>query len=202
MMRPEDRHLIVFAKTPIPGRVKRRLAADIGTVAAWRFYRGTVTTILRRLARDRRWRTLLAVTPDASARSGRCWSEGLVRVGQGSGDLGRRMDRALRRPTPGAVVLVGGDIPDIRCSDIVAAFDALGSHDWVFGPAADGGYWLVGSRRRPRFPYIFTGVRWSTQNALADTLAQLRGQSYALVRTLDDVDDGASYWRHIGRPEN
>jgi uncharacterized protein len=60
----------------------------------------------------------------------------------------------------------------------------------VFGPAADGGYWLVGfGPIRPARP--FAGARWSTRHALADTLGNLRGRRVALLRTLRDVDTAA-----------
>src|SRR3546814_16124850 len=84
------------------------------------------------------------------------------------------MDRVMRVLPPGPAVIIGTDIPDIRPRHAAAAFRALGRHDAVFGPAADGGYWLVGLRRRPTIPRAFDGVRWSTEHALADTRANLR----------------------------
>lgn len=195
--RPEARHLLIFAKAPILGRVKRRLAAEIGAVPAWTFYRRNTGAVIRRLARDPRWTTTLVVAPDAAARSGRWWPRGLTRTSQGRGDLGRRMDRALRAPPPGPVVLVGSDVPDIRPADIEAAFRLLGRKDLVFGPAADGGFWLIGARRRPRFPYLFRNIRWSTPDALRDTLANLPADLTAgFVRVLEDVDDGAAWARY------
>jgi glycosyltransferase A (GT-A) superfamily protein (DUF2064 family) len=72
----------------------------------------------------------------------------------------------------------------------------------VFGPAADGGYWLVGLRRRPRLPRgLFERVRWSSAHALADTRAGLpKDTSVALLETLEDVDDVSAYarWRVSG----
>ncbi|WP_270939419.1 TIGR04282 family arsenosugar biosynthesis glycosyltransferase, partial [Falsiroseomonas oryzae] len=101
------------------------------------------------------------------------------------GDLGRRMQRALARHR--RAVLVGSDIPGLARSDLAAAFLALGRADAVFGPAEDGGYWLVGlGPRRPARP--FAGVRWSSAHALADTLANFHGRRVALLRTLRDVD--------------
>jgi uncharacterized protein len=74
----------------------------------------------------------------------------------------------------------------------VAAFRALGRADAVFGPAADGGYWLVGlSPRRPARP--FAGVRWSSEHALTDTLGNFPGRRFARLRTLQDVDTAADY---------
>src|SRR5437764_400156 len=91
-------------------------------------------------------------------------------IGQGSGDLGARMRRALAACPPGPVVLVGSDIPEITQAHIVDAFRVLGRDDLVFGPTCDGGFWLIGARRSPRLPPLFGAVRWSTPHALKDTL--------------------------------
>lgn len=189
-MRARRDTLIIFARAPRLGRVKRRLARGVGQLAALRFHRGQLHALARRLGRDRRWRTVLAVTPDATARRGARWPAGLARHPQGGGDLGRRMARALGRHRPLAV-LVGCDIPGIGAADIAAAFRALrAGAPAVFGPAEDGGYWLVGlGARRPAAP--FAGVRWSTAETLADTLANLPRagrRAPVLVRRLRDVD--------------
>ena len=94
---------------------------------------------------------------------------------------------------PGPVVIIGTDMPGIRAGHIRDAFRLLGRHDAVFGPATDGGYWLVGLRRRPRVPRIFQAVRWSSPHALADTLANLRGLSVARVAILSDVDTAEDF---------
>ncbi|TDH58183.1 glycosyltransferase [Dankookia rubra] len=179
--------LIVFARAPRLGTVKRRLAAGIGAMAALRFYRGQLGRLLRQAGRDRRWRVELAVTPDRIRWPVRA-SPGLPMRGQGGGDLGQRMGRALGRHR--RAVLVGCDIPGLGRADVAAAFRALGRADAVFGPAEDGGYWLVGlGPRRP--PALFAGVRWSTEHALADTLANCAGRRVALLRRLRDVDTAA-----------
>jgi hypothetical protein len=116
-------------------------------------------------------------------------------MAQGRGDLGMRMRRALAACPPGPKLLVGSDIPGLNASHIAVAFALLGRHDVVFGPAADGGYWLVGCRCRPP---DFGQVRWSSQHALADTLANLpQSLSVGFAATLDDVDDGVAY-RRVG----
>ena len=181
------RRLIVFARAPRLGQGKRRLAAGIGTLAAWRFQRWALARVLRRLARDRRWECWLAVTGGAVR-----WPRGVRRMTQCRGDLGRRMGRAMQTLGPGPVVLVGTDIPDIAPRHIQAAFRALGRHDAVFGPAADGGFWLAGLRGRQPGP--FSNVRWSSRHALADTLANLGSRrDYALLEVLADIDDAAAY---------
>ena len=106
----------------------------------------------------------------------------------------------MRQSPPGPVVLIGTDIPDLGARHIRAAFHALGDHDAVFGPAADGGYWLVGLRRRTLLRRIFRGVRWSTRHALADTLANLpAGAPVAMLEELADVDGPEDLLRLQGR---
>ncbi len=195
------RHVVLFARRPQLGAVKRRLAADIGAVGAHGFYRRTLRDVAWRLGRDPRWKTWLAATPDNAVHERALWPvpSGIRLIGQGDGDLGARMMRPLQMFPPGPVVIVGSDIPDIETADIEAAFRALGSNDLVFGPAADGGYWLVGARRRPVVPgNLFAGVRWSSEHALADTLANLpRDCRVAMLAERSDIDDGAAWrrWR-------
>jgi hypothetical protein len=177
-----------MAKEPVAGRVKTRLARGVGAVAATGFYRAAMRTLLARLAADRRWRLLLAVTPDVAYRTRALAAVG-ERIGQGTGDLGRRMQRLLDRLPPGPVVIVGSDVPTIRPAEIWAAFEMLGGADAVIGPSPDGGYWLVGARRRPRVPRAFANVRWSSPHTMADTLANLDRRSVALAPAMADVDE-------------
>jgi uncharacterized protein len=190
------RHLVLFARAPQLGAGKRRLARDIGAVAALRFERLMLARLLRRLGRDRRWRLRLAVTPDRARHRQRLWPRAVTVIGQGGSDLGRRMYRALAGCPPGPAVLIGTDIPALGPEHIAEAFRLLGKHDLVFGPAADGGFWLIGARRSPLLPPLFGKVRWSTPHALEDTLAALpRNVSVSSAARLEDVDDGAAYRR-------
>lgn len=174
--------VVVFARAPRLGQVKRRLARAVGARRALAFYRATLAAVLARLAPVRRWRTLIAATPDGARTR---WPRRCPVLWQGPGDLGERLHRVTRRFR--RVVVVGSDIPALTAADVRAAFRALGRADAVFGPAEDGGFWLVGlSPRRPRSP--FAAVRWSTEHALADTLANFHGRRIALLRTLRDVD--------------
>ena len=192
------RHLVIFARAPQAGRVKRRLGREIGAMEAARFYRRLLDAQIRRMAGDPRWTVWLFVTPD-TARRHPAWHPVPLshRKPQRQGDLGRRMKLPFATLPPGPVVLVGSDIPAMRPHHIARAFASLGRHDLVFGPARDGGFWLVGARRRRSLPFtLFAGVRWSTSTALADTLAGLpRDVTVALADTLDDVDDAASLRR-------
>ena len=191
-------HLVVFARMPRVGQTKTRLARDIGSVAAWAFQRRTLHAVIRPLASDARWRCWLAVTPDQAVHFSRVWPKSHGFVTQGAGDLGRRMAAVSASLSPGPVVIIGTDVPAIRPGHVARAFRALGRFDAVFGPAGDGGYWLVGMKRRPRFSDLFRGVRWSTELALADTIANLKGnQTYVLLETLDDIDEAEAYRRFI-----
>jgi rSAM/selenodomain-associated transferase 1 len=184
-------HLVVMVRAPRLGAVKRRLARDLGDLAAWRFYRMTAGRLLRELGADPRWRTWLAVTPDRAARGGQgLWPGRHTLIAQGPGDLGVRMGRLLRALPPGPAVIVGSDIPGLRADHVARAFRALGGHDWVFGPAGDGGYWLIGARRRRPPRETFAHVRWSSPHALADTRANLKGARIATLEELADVDTG------------
>ena len=183
--------VVVFARAPRLGAVKRRLAAEIGDRAALRFHTAMLTRLLRMLGADRRFRTVLAVTPDRAALR---LPRRIARVAQGAGDLGQRMARAFRRFPRCRVAIIGCDIPDANAADVANAFHMLRRGDAVFGPAADGGYWLVGmSPRRPAHPFV--AVRWSTQHALADTLANFCARRIALLRELHDVDTAADWDR-------
>jgi uncharacterized protein len=182
--------LVIMAKAPRIGRVKTRLAKGIGSIKAWMFYRRTLEAVSRPLNAGRRWQTWLAVSPDQTVHDARVWPITGPRLTQGSGNLGHRMGRVMEIMGPGPVVIIGADIPDIRTHHISAAFKALGHHDAVFGPADDGGYWLVGLKRRPTVADLFHNVRWSTQHALADTRANLPADAkVAYLETLTDVDD-------------
>jgi len=190
------RHLVLFVRAPQLGSGKRRLARAIGDVATVRFERMMIALLLRRLAADRRWRLRIAVTPDKARRQAGRWRRGVEVTSQGGGDLGIRMRRALIACPQGPVVLVGGDIPALAARHVAAAFRLLGQHALVFGPAEDGGFWLVGARCGPRLPSLFERVRWSGPFALADTLARLpRRVSVGFVDRLEDVDDGEAYRR-------
>lgn len=187
--------LYVMVKAPVAGAVKTRLARAVGPTEAVRFYRTATAALLRRVGGDPRWRTVLAVAPDVKIDAG-CWPAGILRVPQGRGDLGDRMQRLFDRAPVGPVVIIGSDIPGIRRGHVADAFAILGSHEVVFGPADDGGYWLVGARRRPTVPRLFANVRWSSERALSDTALNAKGKT-GLLGMLADIDEEEDWrrWR-------
>ena len=183
------RTVIVFMRAPVLGRVKSRWAREVGVIAAWQFYRRASARLLRRLEQELTWtvRIAWADPPPPSALSRRpqdFW--------QGRGDIGQRMERCLRKASPGPVVLLGADIPGVRQAHIRGAFARLGEAPMVLGPARDGGFWLVGARNGNRMqrPLFGSTVRWSNAETLRDVTDQLR-QPYALADRLADVDYAA-----------
>lgn len=194
------RRLIIMVKEPRPGRVKTRLGRDIGMIdAAW-WYRHQTARLLRGL-RDPRWELVLGVAPDREGIMSRIWPRDVPRLPQGQGDLGRRMLGLLACARPGPVCLIGSDIPDVRRDRIWRAFELLGRHDAVFGPAEDGGYWLIGLKPGRRvLPDRFAGVRWSGPDALSDSVAALGDRSVGFADRLRDVDRAADLTvRQAGR---
>lgn len=188
-------HLVLMVKAPVAGGVKTRLARGVGAARAASFYRSVTNTVLSRLVRPGKWRTYLAVAPDNAVMS-RAWpfsvgGSHVVRVMQGGGDLGARMQRVMDGMPSGPVVIVGSDIPQVSASHIERAFCALSQADAVFGPSPDGGYWLVGLRRSGRVARAFDNVRWSSATTLDDTLLNLDGLSVEQIDVLADVDEAS-----------
>ena len=194
---------ILFLKAPLIGAVKTRLAADIGAPAAWRFYCETAQRIGARLAGRPQWELVLATTPRRSVRHLRCGLPrltGLPCIAQGEGDLGVRMARCLDRFAPRPRLLFGADIPGIDAGVVGRALDLLRRSDLLFGPAEDGGFWLVGERGPMRCSRLFDGVPWSGPETLAATLRNVpRHRRVAFAGTLADVDDGAAWRAWKGR---
>ena len=178
--------LVIMAKQPRPGQVKTRLGEGIGHVRAAWWMRHRLMALAREVTSPR-WQVLLAVTPDPALHSPML--PDLARIPQGPGDLGDRMGRLFRTLPPGPVLIVGADIPAITRAHIAAGFRALGDHPAVIGPARDGGFWAIGLRRSAATPaHLFENVRWSTPQAMADTLKTLPYAHIARLPVLADVD--------------
>lgn len=183
--------LQIFAKAPVLGQVKTRLAADIGEQQACDVYQSLLVNTLKNTVCDD-WRTELWCAPDSSnpflQALGKEYSIQL-KV-QWQGDIGERMLFALQGGLNRAekVVLIGTDCPVITNDYITAAFDALDSCDVVFGPVEDGGYILVGCKKKDG--QIFTNVEWSRAETLKQNVESVErcGLSYQLLTALWDVD--------------
>ncbi len=192
-----QQRLVIMLKEPVAGRVKTRLGADIGmTNAAW-WFRHQTSQLLRNLGGDPRWQLILAVSPDIALHS-RTWPSHFRRIAQGRGDLGARMTQVLETAWQGPTIIIGGDIPGITTQIINAAFKKLRAKEIVFGPAKDGGFWLVGAKggSAPLPKNLFKNVRWSSEFALQDSLAALKQANIGFADTLQDIDRAADL-RHL-----
>jgi uncharacterized protein len=189
--------LLVFVKYPEPGKVKTRLAAELGAEAAAALYREWVGIVLRAVQAVRSGARVVGHFDGAPAGEFAEWDQYVdLWLEQPGGPLGFRLaaafDWAHDRGHP--VVAIGTDCLDLDAGHITSAINLLHEHDAVFGPAADGGYYLVGTRRR--IPGFFEAVRWSSPHTLADHLARAHhlGCQYVLLPTLTDIDTAAD-WR-------
>ena len=194
------RTLGIFAKQPVPGRVKTRLAVDWGNERAAAIYECFVRDLLRKFATagDRR---VLGFAPkvdearqwfneasrQAAAESWTLWPQPEL-------DLGRRMAGYFERWTESAehrTILIGSDSPSLPVEYLDQAWQLLKTNDCVIGPATDGGYYLIGLRGTVAdFDAPFRNVEWSTAGVLAQTVGQLKqhGLSLGLLPPWYDVD--------------
>jgi rSAM/selenodomain-associated transferase 1 len=197
-----DRTVLVFARYPAPGRVKTRLAARVGAEQATELYRrwiGEVFSILQPL----RPSTCVVCCYDGAPRKAFASWDHLADDWwpQPPGDLGERLTAGFRQALAAArpVVAVGTDCLELDAALIGTAFDLLQNRDVVFGPTADGGYYLVGmSADRTA---LFWGVRWSCQETLADHLARCeeRGWSHSLLPARHDIDTWDDWLAYLAR---
>lgn len=188
--------VVLFAKEPVAGRVKTRLAREIGDGPAAALYGAFLQDLAAALPYPARWDAVLAHAE---------FEPGPFLVGtfrapwdllpQGDGSLGERLARVVVRSRMEGkrdVVVAGGDAPTLGREDLVAAFAALGDGaDAVFAPAPDGGFSLVGLAGGLDARGFFEGVRWSTPHTLEDARrsAEAKGARVALLATVPDVDE-------------
>ena len=196
----KDKNLLgFFAKFPEPGRVKTRLARDIGPDAAADVCRRIAEYVLKRTSPDDSvYHRIIFYAPDAMRQQFSEWMQGEVLLAQTGGDVGERMDNALKELfNMGAerAIVVGSDIPGLHKGVIEQAFHGLDSCDVVIGPAMDGGYYLIGMKSP--HPEIFRTITWGTDKVFEETvtITEKMGLSYGVVATLFDVDDLDDFMR-------
>ena len=186
--------VMLFARTPLAGRVKRRLAADIGEERALQAHRMLVEHALRQLDPLQRVSCLreLWVTSHLELPTVREWARAWqARIREQVGvDLGASMRHALHQHIRmgRSAVLAGADVPGVDAELVQEAFAALQTHDVVIAPCEDGGYGLVGAGRP--VGELFDGVDWGTSRVLEQTLerAEAARLSVFQLRAVWDVD--------------
>jgi rSAM/selenodomain-associated transferase 1 len=184
--------LIVFAKAPVPGQAKTRLAPALGFDGAARLASTMLEHTLACGAESAIGRLELCCSPNTSHPQFQlAGSAGVALTEQGDGDLGARMERALSRALEQyqRVVLIGTDAPLLDAQVLRSAAAALHEHDVVIAPASDGGYVLIGLARRA--PELFEGIAWSSAQVMAQTRERIAAAGLSLheLSTLHDIDE-------------
>ena len=202
--RPDAVRVAVFAKAPVAGQVKTRLAPLLGLEGAARLHARLVQRALDEAVAAAIGAVELWCAPDASHPFfHECAARYRVRRrDQGDGALGERMARAFEtvHAEGAALVLVGSDCPALDRHALREAAGALQETDAAIAPAEDGGYGLI-ALTRPHAP-LFEGVPWGTATVMAETRERLRRSPLAwreLPRTRD-VDRPDDYERLCREP--
>jgi rSAM/selenodomain-associated transferase 1 len=179
--------LIIFAKNPVLGHCKTRLAAGIGAQNALDVYK----ILLAHTA---------AITQEINKKKVVFYSQEILENDiwdpklfdkqlQCQGDLGKKMLHAFHWGFEQGyqnIVLIGTDLIDLKPTDIEEAFTSLDKNKAVFGPATDGGYYLIGlSEKNPK---LFQNIPWSTSAVLNMSLKNLSLGSFHLLQPKNDID--------------
>lgn len=181
--------IIIFAKAPLLGQVKTRLMSSLTEKERLNLYESLLKGTLRKLTGIEDVDTFICYwPPDANDYFAQFSLESFP---QSDGDIGIKMFNALKKVFDSSykkAVLVGVDIPDISSKTASKAFEILNKKDLVFGPARDGGYYLVGMKWPMR--EIFEGIEWSTKETLKQSVKKASAQGYSVdfTETLLDID--------------
>ena len=178
--------VIVFVKNIKLGKVKTRLAKTIGDQGAFEVYSNLVKVTemaTKDLSVDKR-----IYFSDATVDT--IWKNDYKRIQHGV-DLGERMKNAFKKGFEDGyerIILIGSDLPDIKANHINKGLEALKQNEVSFGPAEDGGYYLIGLSKMHNF--VFDNKPWSKTHLLEETLSELKenGVTFTTLVTLNDID--------------
>lgn len=189
--------LIIFIKNPAKGKVKTRLAATVGDDKALEIYLELLKHT-RQIATQTKASRFLYYSNKIVQQDE--WSDQIFHKKLQTGeDLGLKMANAFREVLQdhSKAVIIGSDCASLDAGIVQKAFDLLDRHDFVMGPAVDGGYYLLGMRRFQ--PEVFQGIAWSTEDVGSATLLKIDelGKSYSLLPLLSDIDFEAD-WEKFG----
>ena len=179
--------LIIFTRNPELGKVKTRLSATVGNEAALNIYKFLLQhtfSITKNLKVEKQ------VHYSVKVRDNDIWNETIYNKKQQSGeDLGERMEYAIQKGFEDGfknIILIGSDLYDISQLDLETAFNALKNHNFVIGPAEDGGYYLIGMNTMNSA--LFKNKKWGSDTVLKETLNNLKNETYQLLPLRNDID--------------
>lgn len=175
--------LVIFTRTPVYGKVKKRLAIKLGDAKALEIHQKLVAHTLTVVNNSG---ILYKVYLSEESNAEQAFSYKL----QSGVDLGERMNNALLSELKEytKVCLVGSDCLELKDTDIVNAFKQLDEADVVIGPAVDGGYYLIGMKK-PQ-PQLFPNISWGSSTVLENTLQKCTDSGLVVhqLRLLNDID--------------
>ena len=179
--------LLIFTRNPEFGKVKTRLARDIGHQAAldiYKFLLAHTAKICTPLDTEK------AVYYSEEIPNNDLWNATVFQKKKQIGeDLGERMQNAFAEGFNlgySKIIIIGSDLYDIETKDLEQAFKVLNNHEIVIGPAEDGGYYLLGMKQL--YPNLFKNKNWGTATVLQDTINELKKSNYKLLEKRNDVD--------------
>ena len=182
-----DRLLLIFTRNPKLGKCKTRLAATLGDQAALDVY----MILLRHTAEiTKDLNCLKEVYYSEEIPENDLWDKDIyAKQLQEGNDLGERMYNAFKSGFQKGyqkIIIIGSDIYDLNSETIEAGFNSLENSDFVIGPAADGGYYLLGMKTLNK--EIFLNKNWGTETVLEDTLNNLNHKKVKLLQIKNDID--------------
>ncbi len=186
--------LIIFVRKPELGKVKTRLAADIGDENALKVYNDLLThtcVITKGLPLDKYAFYSEKVTGED------LWNKnGFYRKIQNGNNLGEKMENAFKvlfNESYEKLIIIGSDCFELDESLISKAFEQLDNYDVVIGPAKDGGYYLLGMSKT--YPFLFRNKKWSTDSVCNDTMQDIQEHNLSCFQlpVLTDVDTKEDY---------
>ena len=206
--------LIIFLKYPESGKVKTRLAKDIGDEKACSIYKLLAENVIKNviLKNPKTYNVHFFFTPANKKNEIKDWLQPILANNQGIGTkyshqegntLGERMSNAFKQTLQGegckSCIIIGTDCPEIDATLIENAFDILKEKDIVIGPCKDGGYYLLGMSRF--VPDLFSDIDWSTDRVFDQTIEKIQKNnlSCGILKTLADIDTQEDLSYHLSK---
>jgi len=186
MNHPKDL-LIIFTRNPELGKCKTRLAATVGDKVALNIYKFLLdhTKSITKGLHSRKW----VCYSDCICKDD-IWNNSVYEKKEQSGkDLGTRMANAFEEGFKAGhekIIIIGSDMYDLNENDLMEAFKVLHHHDYVIGPAIDGGYYLLGMKVLNSV--LFINKNWGSNTVLETTLQDLKNENYGLLAPKNDID--------------
>lgn len=178
--------LLIFIKNPIPGKVKTRLAKDLGEEKAVKYYKKLLK--ITRKESEKTDAVKWLCYGDFINENDNWTKEVFVKKQQFGNNLGDRMSSFFKEGFESGfkrIVIIGSDCPDLVSSDLDQAFKILAKADAVIGPANDGGYYLLGLSKNVN---LFQDKEWSTESVFKDTLEDFKKENLTFEILAEKID--------------